>query len=242
MAEQGAAWLGCLCTKEDKMAHALRKYSIEIKGTQPLLMHADNIEWSDQMEAWRADPENKKNSKAGDDRSPAWRWLGALYHDEEQIIIPIENVMRSLMEAGAMVPVPGGRSGKTFKSQTQSGIMPTAIGWPITVAGKIVPFAPFKTLIGVADFTAHQAAAKTSGFELFIKRAKIGASKHIRVRPMFSKWAAAGELVVVDDQITTSVLETILIYAGRYKGLGDWRPGGKTPGSFGMFEASVKEI
>ena len=38
------------------------------------------------------------------------------------------------------------------------------------------------------------------------------------------------------------MLADILRYAGQYKGLGDWRPGGKTPGSFGMFEAAVKEV
>jgi hypothetical protein len=35
------------------------------------------------------------------------------------------------------------------------------------------------------------------------------------------------------------VLSDIFNYAGRYKGLGDWRPGSKTPGTWGMFTAEV---
>lgn len=220
----------------------LRRYQIKLNGKQPLLMHSDDIEWSDAMDLWRVDKDHKAISKAGDDRSPAWRWLGALYHDGERIIIPAANVMRCLMEAGAMVVVPGGKSGKTFKSQTQSGIMPTEIGWPLLVDKKSVPYAPLGKLVGQKDFAKHKECALASGFELFLKRAKIGQSKHVRVRPKFDKWAAIGELVVTDEQITTSVLADIFDCGGRYKGLGDWRPGGKTPGSFGTYEAEVKEI
>lgn len=218
----------------------LRKYRIEITGIQPLLMHADNIEWADQMDAWKLDTENKANSKAGDDRSPAWRWIGALYHDGEQVILPVDNIMRCLMEAGASVPT--GVKQKTFKSQTQSGIMPTSIGWPVFVNGKPLSFAPFSALMNEKSFERHKEVAKAHGFELFLKRAKIGASKHVRVRPRFDRWATVGELIVTDEAITTKVLQTIFDYAGRYKGLGDWRPGGKTPGSFGMFEARVSPV
>lgn len=224
------------------MAEMIRRYQVNIAGTQPLLMHSDDIEWSDQMERWKNDKDNKKEGRAGDDRSPAWRWLGNLYQDGKTVIVPIENIMRCMMEGGAMVLVPGGKSGKTFKAQTQSGIMPTSAGWPVLSEGKPFAFEPLKKLVGNKDFEAHKAAAKASGFELFIKRAKIGASKHVRVRPRFNQWSISGELVVTDEQITTDVLSDILECAGTYKGLGDWRPGSKTPGPFGMFEASVKAI
>jgi hypothetical protein len=51
----------------------MRNYEVTMTGTQPLLLHADDIEWADRMSAWKDDPANKKTSKAGDDRSPAWR-------------------------------------------------------------------------------------------------------------------------------------------------------------------------
>jgi hypothetical protein len=59
--------------------------------------------------------------------------------------------------------------------------------------------------------------------------------KHIRVRPKFRNWALMFTITVWDEQITADVLKNIFQYAGAYKGLCDWRPGGKTPGSYGMF-------
>lgn len=217
----------------------MRKYNVTLTGVTPLIMHADNIEWADAMSAWKDRKENKAKSKAGDDRTPAFRWIGGLYQDGSHVCLPSENLMRCLMEAGAQVPVPGGRSGKTFKSQTQSGIMPGALSWPLLVAGKPIRVAPIDALRDELDFTAHKAAVAKLGFELMCKRAKIGASKHIRVRPLFREWSAVVEFTVTDPQISTAVLEDILDVAGTFKGLGDWRPGGKTPGRYGMFTAVI---
>jgi hypothetical protein len=205
-------------------------------------MHHDNIEWADFMDEWKNNPENKKGSKAGDDRSPAWRWLGCVYHDGNIVGIPQANIMRSIMEGGAMVPVPGGRSGKTFKSQTQSGMMCVEPLWPITTDGKrTVSWAQVEELKEYSKFSEHKTAVRDLGFELAVKRAKIGASKHIRVRPQFAAgWTLSGNLAVWDEQIDAGALRNILEYAGQYKGLGDWRPGGKTPGPYGTFDVEFR--
>jgi hypothetical protein len=221
----------------------MRTYHITITGTQPLLMHHDDIDWSDVMEKWKLHPDNKQASKAGDDRSPAFRWIGNLYRDESgRIIIPTDNIMRCLMEGATMVLVPGGKSGKTFKAQSQSGIMPRAVGWELMSAGKSIDTSQLDRLMKEKDFAKHEEAARKMGFTLFKKRAKIGQSKHVRVRPRFDQWSASGELLVVDEQITDDVLSDILEMAGKYKGLGDWRPSSKTPGTFGMFTAAVKRL
>uniref|UniRef100_UPI003B987325 hypothetical protein n=1 Tax=Klebsiella pneumoniae TaxID=573 RepID=UPI003B987325 len=78
-----------------------------------------------------------------------------------------------------------------------------------------------------------------------VKRAKVGTSKHIRVRPMFEKWAVITTLMVVDPKeygITQEVLQKILNKAGSLCGLGDWRPSSRTPGQFGRFKATVEPI
>jgi hypothetical protein len=80
------------------------------------------------------------------------------------------------------------------------------------------------------------------GFELFVKRAKIGTSKHVRVRPRFEQWAATGTITVMDPQLSTDTLQTILTYSGARAGIGDWRPGSPTPGQFGMFTATIDQI
>lgn len=217
----------------------MRSYEITITGKMPLLMHADNIEWADEMDRWKSDSKNKKTSKAGDDRSPSFRWLGCLYHNGSFVGLPNDNLMRCFMEGGAMVPVPGGKNGKTFKSQTQSGMLVEGTHWPISVEGKTIPVEPLLTLRAEGDFAQHQTFVQQLGFALHLKRAKIGQSKHVRVRPIFEKWTATGTVVVWDEQITKDVLQDIVTQAGLYKGLGDWRPGGKTPGPYGMFTAVV---
>lgn len=219
----------------------MRTYAVKLIGKTPILLHSDNIQWADDMEIWKNDPANKKISRAGDDRTPAWRWIGCCYHDGVQLVIPQSNIMRSIMEGGAMVPVPGGRSGKTFKSQTQSGMMCAEASWPLmTRDGIIVTWSDVDQLKNESDFSSCRDKVRALGFDLLVKRAKIGTSKHIRVRPEFAAgWSISGHLNVWDEQITEQVLKDILDYAGQYKGLGDWRPGGKTPGPYGMFEAVI---
>jgi hypothetical protein len=206
-------------------------------------MHHDNIEWADGMDAWKADPANKKTSKAGDDRSPAFRWLGCCYHDGRHLAIPHANIMKSLMEGGAMVPVPGGKNGKTFKAQTQSGMMSGQEFWKLLIGGEQIEWRDIESLKDEKSFAAHKAAARELGFDLLVKRAAVGPQKHVRVRPQFAAgWQAVGQVRVWDEQITEAVLADIFEYAGQYKGLGDWRPGApKKPGPYGMFEAEISE-
>lgn len=221
------------------------KYRIKLVGKSPILMHRDNIEFSEETKRWRQTPENRKFSVAGDDRSPAHTWLGYLYHDGDHVTVPADNLMRCLMEGGASVPVPGGRGSKTFKSQTQSGMMVDA-DWPILVDGQPVPYRPLLALKDEKDFTAHSKSVldlmPRGGVELHVKRARIGTAKHVRVRPKFNRWSTEGTLDVWDEQITLGVLRDIFTASGTYKGLCDWRPSSKTPGYFGRFEATVDEI
>jgi len=112
--------------------------------------------------------------------------------------------------------------------------------WSLLVRGKPVSLASLMALEKEPDFDKHQSAAAGAGFMLFLKRAKIGTSKHIRVRPRFDEWSASGTLNVWDDQLKEEVVRDIFAYSGQYKGLGDWRPGGKTPGPYGMFDAEIR--
>ena len=219
----------------------MRTYKVTITGKTPLLMHHDNIEWADFMDGWKNDPANKKGSKAGDDRSPAWRWLGCVYHDGKHLAIPQANIMKSLMEGGAMVPVPGGKNGKTFKSQTQSGMMSVEPFWQLRLNGAPLEWASIESLKDCETFAEHKQQARALGFELLVKRAAVGTSKHVRVRPQFAAgWQAVGSIAVWDDQITEAALRDIFEYAGQYKGIGDWRPGApKKPGPYGTFEAKI---
>lgn len=221
----------------------MKTYHVEITGKTPLLMHHDNIDWSDEMASWQTDPANKASSKAGDDRTPGWRWIGSLYHDGEHVAMPSDNLMRCAMEGGAMVLVPGAKNSKTFKAQTQSGMQIGEPFWKLKCNGSgNIPMGPINALLKQNEFTANRTAVTDLGFLLFVKRAKIGQSKHVRVRPRFDTWSCSGTINVMDEKITQRVLQDVLTYGGQYKGLGDWRPGGRTPGWFGTFTASVDAV
>jgi len=219
----------------------MKQYRIRIHGESPLLMHQDNIAWGEKVRKWGKDPANRDKSMAGDDRTPAWTWLGYLYHDGKNVGMPSDNLMTMFREGGAKVP----KCGKsTFKKETQAGILIDQQQWDLTMGGRSVDLSTLNALTGVEDFSEHLETVEKLGFELLIKRAKIGASKHIRVRPIFRQWDITGSLTILDPSrtgITRDVLQTILDQAGALCGLGDWRPSSpKSPGVFGRFTAEIE--
>lgn len=205
-----------------------------------MLLHHDNLDFGERVKAWQKDPANRNKSVAGDDRSPAWTWIGCLYHDADKLVIPADNLMTVIREGAKRVST--GKRG-TFKSQSQSGILINEESWPLFVNGKTVAWNEVTTLGAEESFDKHQKFAIAHGFELFVKRAKIGQAKHVRVRPRFQNWSCTGSVTILDDAITKPLLQTILDQAGRFAGLGDWRPSSpKSPGPFGTFTATVEEM
>ena len=217
------------------------RYKVRLEGESPLLLHHDNLAWDEKMRTWMKDPANKQESVAGDDRTPAWRWIGYLYTGGGLLVMPADNLMTVMREGGKKCST--GKGQQTFKSQTQSGIMVDQGEWPLEVNGQHISYSTIKELIDVKDFSKHLELAESLGFELFVKRAKVGANKHVRVRPRFDTWACEGTLTILDESITEHVLQNILTMAGRYSGLGDWRPSApKSPGPFGRFTASITKL
>jgi len=219
----------------------MKQYTVTIKGESPLLMHQDNIAWSEKVRAWSKDPANRDKSVAGDDRTPCWTWLGYVYHDGKTIGMPSDNLMTMFREGGAKVPK-GGKA--TFKKETQAGILIDQQQWELTIAGKPIQVANLNKIAKLEEFAEHIEAAEALGFELLVKRAKIGAAKHVRVRPLFREWELRGSFTVLDPErtgLTRQVLQTILDQAGALCGLGDWRPSSpKSPGVFGRFWATIE--
>lgn len=82
----------------------MQTYKVTIRGETPLLMHHDNLKWVETMKLWELDPANKPISVKGDDRSPAWRWIGNLYVENGAVVIPADNLMTVLREGGARTP------------------------------------------------------------------------------------------------------------------------------------------
>jgi hypothetical protein len=200
-------------------------------------MHADDVEAADMLTEWRKAPGNKNISKAGDDRSPSWTWQTYTYRDAEgYVAMPADNLMVCLRQAGAKMIL---KKQTTFKAISQSGLL---------IADEMLEFRNGGKKLSAVEmaawrdepFSAHKKHCEAMGFNLLVKRAAVGSSKHVRVRPMFSAWMVTGTIQILAQEITFENLEMLFDLAG-HVGLCDWRPGCKTPGRFGMFEAKVSK-
>ncbi len=211
------------------------KVAFELTGLTPLLMHADDIMQQDVLNQWRKATENKNVSTPGDDRSPAWTWQSYVYTDGEFIAMQQENIMCCLRSAGAQVIL---KKQKTFKELTQSGIVIDGEHCELLANGKKVPMSALDDMKSL-PFMEQYAAVEKLGFRLWAKRARIGTAKHVRVRPRFENWSVRGSLLVGAKEITFETLKQLFTLAGRI-GIGDWRPGCKTPGPYGMFSPKIE--
>lgn len=211
------------------------RYRFALHGMMPLLMHNDDVAASDSLSAWRKDPVNKNVSVAGDDRSPAWTWHTYCYHDGTHLAMPSANIAVCLRQAGTNLIL---KKQKTFKELTQSGMLIDTEYCEFLCGGKQFAVDDLKQ-VEDRSFTEQCTAVRELGFRLFTKRARVGSSKHIRVRPRFDNWEVRGTLTVFVPELSLDVLTQIFNLAGRV-GLCDWRPGCKTPGPFGMFSSTIE--
>jgi len=219
------------------------QYAVKIIGQNPCLMHNDNLSWSEQLKKWQIDPDNQAESVKGDDRSPAWTWVGSLYVEGGKVVVPADNCMTMLREGGSRVPT--GKRGGTYKKQTCSGLVVDQSSWPLVGPKGEISVAPIMELVNrhEKDFSKYEQLALDLGFSLFVKRARIGQAKHVRVRPRFDVWSAQGTCTVLDETITDKVFEAIWREAGERSGFGDWRPSSpQRPGPFGKFKCEITKI
>ena len=126
-----------------------------------------------------------------------------------------------------------------MKAQTQSGMSFSEPLLTFTTDGqRQIAMADILSLQQEDQFDQHLARVRGLGFALDIRRARVGTSKHVRVRPVFERWQAIGMLNVWDSALTPTVLDTIFYLAGDKYGLLEWRPSGRRPGPFGRFRVN----
>lgn len=214
----------------------MQNVQFELTGITPLLPHWDSIEGADELQAWRKDPANKKKSVAGDDRSPPWTWQTYCYRDGVHLTFPSDNLMVALRQAGSQITL---KKMTTYKSLTQSGLLIINEQLPLFVGpdNRQIPMSALESMRELS-FSDQCKACEKLGFRLWAKRAKIGTSKHVRVRARMEQWKVTGSVQILSPDISIETLKQIFEIAGRV-GVCDWRPGCKSPGPFGMFKADI---
>jgi len=150
---------------------------------------------------------DKPRLRRGEHLDPKTEAEMYLYRDPEgRIVIPSVNIKACIREAGRNYRVSGRRT--TFAAMIRAGI-------------DIRPY-PYVPLI-------H------NGWVVDIRPVVVQRNRILRARPRFDEWALEFEIINHDPTIIhADTLHRILIDAGKYYGLGDFRP------EFGTFE--VKEF
>lgn len=215
------------------------KFTMTITGRTPLLMHKDNLDWQDRMKEWISDPDNKKKSVPGDDRTPGFTWIGSMYEADGKVVLENDMLFKCLVNAGAKVIKKGNTS---YKGSVASGVFLDELTFPLLIAKKEVQVGNLiKRLAEEMDYKKHCEEVAKLGFSLFAKRAAVNGSKHVRVRPRFEEWACVVSGEVDEDELPKTMFEKIVGIAGTRIGVGDWRPSAKqSPGPYGMFSTEVK--
>lgn len=179
---------------------------IHIKGIAPLLMH--NIRLADPLDPWtkKLSALTGTRPKTDDIHAQIARveFEGGLYFDEEiGPYMPANNLDKMLLEGGTLHKI-----GKIIKESTLSVNDRYALEYngPRTVEG-----------LYKAGFFDRRAIG-------------IGRSKTIRTRPMYREWELKFTLAFDEERLNVEQLIQAVEDAGRYKGLGDYRP------RFGRFE------
>ena len=212
------------------------QYQFVLTGRSPLLQHFDSPLWTDALQEFRKnDPAGKAGAK-GDDRNPPWTWIGYLNVNPESgnICIPQMNLSACLRDGGKKVS--STRRG-SMKSASVTAFTITEANFDIKLHdGRYISHAE---ILAMKDepFAAQIRLVEKLGLSLDVRRATLGTSKHVRVRPSFAAgWSITGTLSVEDESLTHGALYDIFDAAGRLAGLGDWRPSApKSPGPYGRF-------
>lgn len=189
----------------------MAEFIIDITGTSALLMH--NARLADPL-----DPITKEKAKVSSKRKKTeedqellshLEWQGGLYwHDAVGPYLPGDNVFKSLIEAA--------RKSKDGK-RVEQGLLITTDQNPLAYEGP-------RTLDGLWEDKrfVHRCTVKQQ------------MSRIVRTRPIFHSWRTQVEGRFDDSVLNAEDVESFAEIAGKYIGVGDWRP------KHGRFDVKVE--
>lgn len=189
--------------------------SIAVKGTQPLLLHKYTV-------ASVSDPKARM-VKTRDSNSYVDEWRKGTYTDEDGLlVIPHLNIMACLFDGAKGMKI--GKKAVTRTVYTSLVISPVKPQIQWSEDGKKY------TTIHI-DEIPKRAWLHTSGAVVMGRRID-------RIRTMIPPgWVVPFNVLTKDDALGESDIRAIVVNAGKFAGMGDWRPSSpKKPGPYGVFE------
>lgn len=155
-------------------------------------------------------------------------WTKTMYARDGHLVIPAIHLEQCMVSAAVNFRIKGaGR--KTYKDAFLGGVIVIEPIIPITRNGAIIP-APTEE---DAKYNQYDEPVYIDLRPVRVQRARVP-----RARVCINAgWEAKFSINVIDEQISAEVVEAVLEFGGRQKGIGDYRP------KFGRFEiVSLAEV
>lgn len=200
---------------------------VEIEGVYALLMHNGNLSDPLDLFAKAMKSLSAKRGKTDEDHEnmAMVEWWGGLYLSEPATVDA--GGLKATAPKGAKVIVPA----RVLTSALAAGARKLKLGKDVSAGVLVLDDAPL-SYRGSKDpnVLARDPAAR------FRTSVKVGQSRVMRTRPRFENgWSLTFSVSVQPDIIDPSKIRECVEAAGKYVGIGDWRPGAPRGGPFGRF-------
>lgn len=150
-----------------------------------------------------------RKGRSGEKPDPKEDAEKAIYRDRDgKIIFPAFNVKSAMSRAAREYTVPG-KGKRTFKDLVKAGIL---------IEPQDIP-------LKIPDGSDPEKSWEIDLRPVVVQRARI-----IRARPRFDNWELEFNVSILDSIIKQDNVKNFITDAGKYNGLGDFRP------EFGLFE------
>jgi hypothetical protein len=190
----------------------MRNFKVKIEGVTPYMQHRMDTAKLKEWEQKRGRIIEREGLNTDEEKT-------ALFHsyidDNGKFYIPAEHFKQAFVKGGGFVK---GKVGNATRS------MKNIVAGMWIIKQEKIPFRRF-------DEVDTRSAVNTN------VKARI-----IVHRPKWNKWKCEFDLMIDDDGLlTTPIIQSVIEYAGRFQGVGSYRP--EHTGEFGRFKiAELKEI
>ena len=174
----------------------MRSVEVKIQGLSPLLQH--RYVFTDEKE------EAAKRKTGKKDYSEEWK--SALYWDDDLgIIQPATHIEAAMIKAAVDFQIVG-KGKKTYKDLFKSAVFVTPDYIPHGLKG------------------TREGLVKEGRISIDKRLVRVNNSGVERLRPILKDWVLEFTIEVHDDQVSLDTVHQVLEHAGRYVGIGDFRP------------------
>jgi hypothetical protein len=177
-----------------KVAPEVEVYEVRVVGVRPLLMHRPNLSVG-------------ASRRRSEIPSPEEEALSALYTDGDIVVIPSINVKAMIRDAGRNYRIPQRKA--TYGAYIKAGI-------------DIEP-SPYIPLLNPETNKPYRVSERP--WEVDVRPVVVQGNRVLRARPRFDNWALEFRIINLDPGLLKAdMIKQILVDAGKYYGLGDFRP------------------